>query len=458
AMSYPAILLRPAVTALLTPVAAALTLALLDWRFTAAILAMIAVTWLVSRLGSRLARTVDTRQHTVSAEATRRILEFADRQPLVRTDQRPEDTDTLDHALGGVEEAARRSAGTVIPAVVLFSVTLNAAFAGLVGLGVLWLADATLTIPALLGVLVAAARLTAIAAAGAELAAGLRLQAGILERLAAVLDAPALPALPATRTVKHDDELVRVEHVSFGYDTEPVLQDVSFTLPRRGLIAVVGPSGSGKTTLARLLARFWDPTEGRVLIDGSDVRSLSQEDITAMLAIVMQDDYVVEGTIAENIRLGDATATDAAVTAAAESTGLGALLADLPEGIETEVGSNGSRLSGGQRQRVCVARALLKSAPLTILDEATSALDPENARLVVDAASRLATTGAVLVIAHNLETAIRADRILVIDGGRLVQQGHHAELAEQTGLYRQLLEHAASPHTAASPGSNTAAG
>lgn len=447
AMSYPAILLRPALTALVTPVAAALTLALLDWRFTVAILAMTAVAWAVSRLSSQLARTVDARRHTVSAEATRRILEYTDRQPLIRTDQGPDDTDALDHALHDVERTARRSAGAVIPGLVLFSVTLNVVFATLVGLGMLWVTDATLTIPVLLGVLVVAARLTAVAAAGAELAAGLRLQTGILERLATVLDAPALPIRPAAGATEYDDELVRVEHVTFGYDTGTVLHDVSFTVPRRGLIAIVGPSGSGKTTLIRLLARFWDSTTGRIFIDGADLRSLGQDDIAEKLAIVLQDDYLLEGTIGDNIRLGNPKATDDAITAAIHSTGLGPLIGDLPEGIDSPVGPGGARLSGGQRQRICVARALLKAAPLTILDEATSALDPESSRLVAEAVEQLATTRAVLVIAHNLDTVKRADRILVFEHGRLVQQGSHAQLAEQPGIYRELLDNAASPHT-----------
>ncbi|GAA3660930.1 ABC transporter ATP-binding protein [Microbacterium marinilacus] len=439
AMSYPAILLRPALTAIVTPVAAALTLALLDWRFTVAVLVITAIAWTASRLSARLARTVDARRHAVSAEATRRILEYANRQPLIRTDQRPEDSDALDRALDGVHAAARRSAGTVIPGFVLFSLTLNALFAVLIGLGVLWVAGASLSVPVLLGLLVVAARLVAVAQSGAELAAGLRLQAGILDRLAATLDTPPLAHLPAVQRAKPGEELVRVENITFGYDDTPVLHDVSFTLPRRGLTALVGPSGSGKTTLARLLARFWDPTAGRIILDGADLRSLAPGELTGALAVVLQDDYLLEGTIGDNIRLGRPTSTAKQVAETVAAVGLDAFLAGLPGALDTPVGPGGSRLSGGQRQRVCVARALLKAAPLTLMDEATSALDPENARLVADAATRLALTGSVLIIAHDLDTAARADQILVLEEGRIVQSGTPAALAAAPGRYRDLL-------------------
>jgi ATP-binding cassette subfamily B protein len=439
AMSFPAILLRPALTALVTPIAAALTLGLLDRRFALTLLVMTAVGYGASRQSARLAATVDARRHTVSAEATRRILEYANRQPLVRTDQRPADGDALDQALTAVHTAAVRSAGTVIPGFVLFGLTLNALFAGLIGLGVLWVLGASLSVPVLLGVLVVAARLVAVAQTGAELSAGLRLQAGTIDRLAAVLATPPLPRLPGGSRTEAGEALVRVENVSFGYDDAPVIQDVSVTLPRHGLTALVGPSGSGKTTLLRLLARFWDPSHGRILLDGADLRSLDPDERARALAVVMQDDHLLDGTIGDNIRLGSPTASTQEITAAVADVGLGAFLAGLPDGLDTPVGPGGSRLSGGQRQRVCVARALVRSAPLTLMDDATSALDPENASLVADTAARLARAGSVLVIAHDLDTAAQADQILVLDDGRVVQHGAPSVLAATPGPYRDLL-------------------
>ncbi len=438
-MSYPAILLRPALSALVTPVAAALTVAVLDWRFALAILCATALAWWSSRVSARLARRIDQRHHAVTAEVSRRVLEYADRQAVIRTDQRPDDSADLDVALAEAYAAARRAAGTVIPGLVLFSLTLNAASAALVGLGVLWVSGASLSVPVLLGVVVVATRLAAVAAAGADLAAGLRLQAGIIDRLAATLGEQPLPLRPAEVAALADEALVRVEHVDFAYDTVRVIHDVSLALPRRGLTAVVGASGSGKTTLARLLARFWDPAAGRVVVDGRDLRSLTMSQLADYVATVLQDDYLLDTTIGENIRLGRPEATLDEVAAAVRAAGLEGFLAELPEGLDTPTGPGGARLSGGQRQRVSVARAILKAAPLTLLDEATSALDPENSRLIADAAVRLAQHGSVLVIAHNLDTVARADQILVLDGGRIVQRGTHDALKDSPGTYRDLL-------------------
>ncbi|MGO2110656.1 MAG: ABC transporter ATP-binding protein [Pseudoclavibacter sp.] len=463
-MSYPAILLRPAVTAIVTPIAAGCTLALIDWRYTTAVVASSVVAFLVSRASDRLAQRVDARRHRVGELATRRVLEYATLQPVIRTDGRPDRDpgsdpdvesasdaddrgDALGRAIDDVRDASLRSAGTVIPGLVAFSLTLNVAFGLMIALGIAWVTGATITVPGFLGATIVIARLSSIASAGAELAAGLRLQRGVLERLGEVLDQPPLPALPRgaaaepARPPASSGDLIRVEHISFRYDDAAVLDDVSFSLPETGLTALVGASGAGKTTLARLLARFWDPSSGRVLLRGDDVRSLPMHEHARHLATVLQDDTLLDATIGENIRLGKPDATDAEVEAVLVTTGLAPFVADLPDGLATPVGPGGGRLSGGQRQRVCVARAVLKGAPLTIMDEATSALDPENTRLVGIAARELARRGSVLVIAHDLDTIAQADQVLVLDGGRLVQHGTPGELRAQPGPFSDLLAH-----------------
>jgi ATP-binding cassette subfamily B protein len=450
-MSYTALLLRPAITAVLTPIAAALTLAILDWRFTIAILAAALVLWLASKLSDRLTATADAQRFQTGAQATRRLLEYANLQPIIRTSAASGDTrqrtDTLDQALLDVRSASIRSIGTLIPGLLAFSLILNALLAGLVALGVAWISGASLSVPVFLAIIVVVVRLTAIASAGAELATSLQMQRGILERAAAILDAKPLPVIETSSTPATRDEqnLVESAHVSFSYGPDArVLDDASFTLPRHGLTALVGPSGSGKTTLARLLARFWDPTAGAISLDGRDLRACTQEELATQLATVLQDDYLLDATLADNIRLGRPDASDERIRQAISATGLDTLVDELPEGIDTPVGPGGARLSGGQRQRVCVARALLKQAPLTLMDEATSALDPENARLVRQAATRLARTGSVLLIAHNLDTLKDADHILVLDNGRIVQHGTYDELNNQDGPFRHL--HANNQH------------
>lgn len=441
-MSYPALLLRPALTAVVTPPAAALTLLLLDWRYSLAVLVACGMAWFVARHSARLAQAVDAQRHRTSTEATARVLEYADRQQVIRTDARPDDVSDLNLALDEVRTSSRRSAGTVIPGLVLFGLTINALVAALLGITVALLAGRP-EMGAFVGVVVVVVRLAGVAATGAELAAGLRLQAAALDRLAEVLDVPPLPLTPdaAPRTGDNAPEapLVRVENVSFGYDGTAMLTDVSMELPRRGVTALVGPSGAGKTTILRLLARFWDPDVGTITLDGVDLRAMPSYDLYARLSTVLQDDYLLDLSIGENIRLGRPDATPDELDSAVRDAGLAETIEALPNGLDSPVGPGGILLSGGQRQRVYIARALIKASPLTLMDEATSELDPENAWLVTAAVRRLATKGAVVVVAHNLDTVTEAEQVLVMDSGSVRQRGTHGNLSQQSGLYQDLL-------------------
>ncbi|GLY32357.1 ABC transporter ATP-binding protein [Kineosporia sp. NBRC 101731] len=436
-MSYPALLLRPALTAVVTPVAAALTLIVLDWRYTLAVLIAGVISWLVSGYSSRLAVQVDARRHEASTEATSRLQEYATRQHLIRTDGSSGDSRDLRLALKEVHDRSRRSAGTVIPGLLLFSVTLNALLAALIGLGVAWMSGGSMIVTTFVGVVVVLVRVSTIAATGAELVSGLRMQQGALNRLSQIMTTAPLPVREAAPTDHRG--LVAVDRVSFSYDDTRVLDGISFELPTVGLTALVGPSGAGKTTLIRMLARFWDPTAGSVTLNGTDLRSMSPEELYAQIATVLQDDYLLDTSIGENIRAGRPEASPQEVAEAVSAAGLTQMIDELPEGLDTSAGPGGSRLSGGQRQRICIARALLKIAPLTLMDEATSALDPENRRLVTEAAFRLARTGSVVLVAHDLDSVARADQILVVDDCRVVQSGVHEVLSSQEGLYQRLL-------------------
>lgn len=262
------------------------------------------------------------------------------------------------------------------------------------------------------------------------------------ERLFDVLDSPTEESTDrGTRDVTEFRDAMAFERVGFAYDTEPVLRDVSFQARRGEIVALVGASGAGKSTLVDLIPRFYEPTEGRILLDGVDTREIRLRSLRALTGIVSQDTVLFNDTVRANIAYGAQERYDQAqVEAAARAANAHGFVTELPEGYDTVLGERGTRLSGGQRQRVAIARALLTDPPILILDEATSALDTESERLVQEAIDRLLAGRTVFVIAHRLSTIIHATQILVLDRGRIVERGTHQALLSHGGAYRRLHE------------------
>ncbi len=271
-------------------------------------------------------------------------------------------------------------------------------------------------------------------------------------RLFAALDIePEVRDAPDARPAPAGAGTVRLDHVSFGYSAEsPVLENLSLEAKRGEIVALVGPSGAGKTTVLNLIPRFYDVSSGRVTIDDRDVRKLTLVSLRAQIALVTQEPFLFDDTVRANIAYAKDEASLAEIEAAARQAAAHEFIMALPQGYETRVGEAGTRLSGGQRQRIAIARAFLKNAPILLLDEATSALDTESEAQVQAALERLMAGRTTILIAHRLSPVRGADRIYVIDRGRLVETGSHAELVRRRGLYARLagaqdLDHAPEP-------------
>jgi ATP-binding cassette subfamily B protein len=238
--------------------------------------------------------------------------------------------------------------------------------------------------------------------------------------------------------LKPSDASVEFEHVSFAYDKKTVVDKVSFTAKPGTVTALVGPSGAGKTTLGLLTARFWDTNSGEIKIGGVSIKDMGLETLMDYVSFVFQDGFLFFDTIEENIRMGNATATKEEVVNAAKAAQCHEFIKELPNGYDTLVGEGGTYLSGGEQQRIGIARVILKNTPIVVLDEATAYADPENEGKILQGLSKLIKNKTVIIIAHRLSTITNADQILVIDDGKLIEQGTHDSLVEKKGLYSKM--------------------
>ncbi|ATB67813.1 ABC transporter ATP-binding protein [Pseudomonas mosselii] len=443
----PAHVFTPLFTGVVTPLVILVALLLVDLRLGLVALVSLPLLALVMLATMHLGQRADQRYQRDTAQTSQRMVEFAQAQSVLRAFNGEQGgTRFLEQAVAQQQQAARKLIQLSALSSVLNVWAVQASFAALLVTATLWLgeqAGAAFDSAAVIATLVALVLATRFidplldVAGYSEVLRGTRGQLQAVAELLAVepLPEPTAPQAPA-------DGSVQLEQVGFRYgDDQPeVLREVSLDIAPGSMTALVGASGSGKTTLVRLIARFFDVTQGRVKVGGVDVRQMSAEQLAGQISQIFQDAYLFQGSIADNIRLGKPDASEAEVLEAARLAGVQEILERLPEGLHTPVGEGGARLSGGERQRISIARALIKDAPILLIDEATAALDAENQAAIAEALARLRGKRTLIVIAHQLSTVAMADQIVVLDQGRIREQGAHAQLSAKGGLYAHFLE------------------
>ncbi|TDE42847.1 ABC transporter ATP-binding protein [Nonomuraea mesophila] len=448
AMSVAAHLLAPFVSAVVTPLTIVAVMLAFDWRMGLAALAGVPVVAAIQWWTVRSTTATDAERHERDHEASGRVIEYLQAQPVLRAGGRTmERFALLDDSLRGVQRASRRTVLAALPGVVGLTVVVQALFTVLLVLGAYLVLGGNIGAAEVLTILVLAARCADPLLSLSDIGGKLRGARSELDRLDEVLRTDPLPE-PAEpiEPAGHDLELASV---TFRHGDRTVFDEMSLSVPQGQRLAVVGPSGAGKSTLLQVLARFYDVDAGAVRMGGVDVRAIDTKALMERIAIVFQHVYLFDGSIEDNVRLGRPGATEAEVRAAAAAARLDEVIERLPGGWETNVGEGGSLLSGGERQRVSIARALLKDAPVVLLDEVTSALDPVNEAAVHEGIERLMAGRTVVMVAHRMRTVQRADRVVFLDGGRIVEAGTHDELLRRGGRYAGFWEVS---HRAAAPG------
>ncbi|WEG08666.1 ABC transporter ATP-binding protein [Microbacterium horticulturae] len=433
--TMPYAILRQILAGFIAPATVLVGMYVFDWRLALAMTVMVPIIALGYRWLSRRIGRGDKAHSVAVADASNRVVEFARAQPALRTAGEGSIADRLvDQALERQHQQYRGLLVTGGAAIALFAGLVQLSITVLLIVGAFLAVGGAVDIATLIALLVLGVRFNEPIVTAGDLGGGIAVARTTIDRLDELAAVVRLPE-PEQPTEPMDFG-VEFQGVTFGYGGEPVLQDLSFTAPAGGMTAIVGPSGSGKTTITKLIARFYDPEAGTVLIGGIPIPQLGTALVERAVAPVFQDVYLFDDTILNNVWIGNPDLSRDEVIAAATRARVDEIVDRLPGGWDARVGEGGSNLSGGERQRVSIARALLKDAPIVLLDEATSALDIGNEISIGDAIDAARVGRTMIVVAHRLQTIMTADRIIMLDGhGGIRESGTHAELLAAGGPY-----------------------
>ncbi|MET4428263.1 ABC transporter ATP-binding protein [Mycolicibacterium sp. 624] len=434
-------LLTPLIGAVLLPAAIALALLAVSPALGLAALAGVAVLLGALWISVRLTRRADAVAGETNTAFTERIIEFARTQQALRAARRVEPARSLvGGALDAQHGASLRLLTMQIPGQLLFSLASQFALILFAGMAAWLTVRGELGVPEAIALIVVIARYLEPFASLSELAPALESTRATLGRIQAVLDAPTMAAGAATLADTGAAPRIEFDGVGFAYGDEKLFEGLDFVLEPGTTTAIVGPSGSGKSTILALIAGLHEPTSGRVLFDGVDIATLDPAARRAATSVVFQHPYLFDGSLRDNVLVGDPGADADALATATRLARVDELTGRLPDGEQTLVGEAGAALSGGERQRVSIARALVKPAPVLLVDEATSALDTENEAAVVDALTADLRQRTRVIVAHRLASIRHADRVLFVDDGRIVEDGTIDELLAEGGRYVRFRE------------------
>jgi ATP-binding cassette subfamily B protein len=433
--TMPYAILRQIIAGFVAPATVLIGMYVFDWRLALAMTVMVPIIVAGYRWLSRGIGRGDKAHSLAVAEASNRVVEFARAQPALRTAGEGSIADRLvEEALENQHKEYRGLLLTGGAAIALFAGLVQLSITVLLIVGAFLAVGGTVDIATLLALLVLGVRFNEPIVAAGDLGGGIAVARTTIDRLDEFAAVPRLPEPEHPRDPAGFG--VEFRSVTFGYGGAPVLRDLSFTAPAGAMTAIVGPSGSGKTTITRLIARFYDPEAGTVLIGGVPVPELGTAAVEAAVAPVFQDVYLFDDTILNNVWIGNPDLGRDEVIAAATRARVDEIVERLPGGWDAKVGEAGSNLSGGERQRISIARALLKDAPIVLLDEATSALDIGNEIAIGHAIDQARAGRTLVVVAHRLQTIMTADHIVMLDDeGGIRESGTHAELLAADGAY-----------------------